>query len=178
MKAYITSINESTTTLSYWSVKRLGLEPYLVRDTKTTLWEKLKFIFENEKEDFLRVDADTVCNQNVTDLILQKELLWYQGLTFDWFKQDITHGGVQFIRKEAIPIVLAHIDEAKDEERPETYLTRLEEFHNPRTFGTFEKICGLNGYKQKDKKRVEDTKLRRGVHGDYDWQLAYALEQL
>lgn len=178
MKAYITSIGESTTAACYWSLERLGFEPYVVSDKKTTLWEKLKFIFEQADEDFLRVDADTVCNQNVLELVKQDKLLWYQGLTFDWFKQDVTHGGVQFVRKGAIDIVLKHIDEAKNEDRPETHLTRLEDFHNPRTFETFEMICGLTGYKQKDKRRVEETKMRRGTFGDYDWDLAYLLEQI
>lgn len=178
MKAYVTSIGESTTDACIWSLERQGFETILVGNRDTSLWEKLKYIFENETEDFLRVDADTVCNQNINELITQTELLWYQGLTFDWFKQDVTHGGVQFVRKEAIPIVLQHIDEAANEERPETYLTRLPELYNPRTFGTFEKVCGLTGYKQEDKERVAATKRRRGTFGDYDWDLAYLLEQI
>lgn len=178
MKVYITSIGESTTPLCYWSLERLGFEPYLIRHKNTSLWEKLKEIFEMENKDFLRVDADVVCNRNTLKLIEQENAFWFQGLTFDWFKQDITHGGVQFIRKEAIPIIRKHIEEAKAEERPETYLSRLEEFHNPRTFQTFEEICGVQGYKQKNKKRIEETKIRRDVYEDYDWELAYMLEQL
>jgi hypothetical protein len=178
VKAYITSIGEHTTTLSFWSVKRLGFEPVLVRDKNTSLWDKLKLIYEDADEDFIRVDADVVCNGNILELIQQNKGLWYQSLTFGWFKQDTIHGGVQFVRKEAIPILRKHIDEAKNMERPETYMSRLEELHNPRTFLTFEKICGIHGYKQDDKVRIEETKKRRGVWGDYDWELASALEQL
>lgn len=177
MIAYVTSIGESTTEACNWALNRQGFKVNLVSG-ESSLWEKLKFIFENETEDFLRVDADTICNQNITELVQQTDLLWYQGLTFDWFKQDVTHGGVQFIRKEAIPIVRKHIDEARNEERPETYLTRLQEFYDPRTFGTFEKVCGMTGYKQTDKDRVKQTKLRRNTFGDYDWELAERLEAL
>lgn len=131
-------------------------------------------------DDFLRVDADVVCNSNVLNLIQSQSEhgLWYQSKTFDWFKQDYTWGGVQFICKETLPILRRHVKETKYEERPETYLSRVAEFFEPRKFVSVDLICGLHGYKQKDKLRVEETKKRRGQYGDYDFDLAYALEQL
>lgn len=177
MIAFVTSIGETTTDLCVWSLERQGFDVVLLED-QNTLWSKLKFIFQSAHEDFLRVDADVVVNSNIQDLIKLDDLLWYQSFTFGWFMQDVIHGGVQFIRRPAIPIVLRHIDEARDKERPESYLCRLEEFHNPRTFGTFEKICGIHGYKQSDIQRIKDTKMRRGHYGDYDWQLAERLEAL
>ena len=102
MKAYITSIGETTTPLCYWSLQRLGFEPYVVRHKNTSLWEKLEWIFNDADDDFLRVDADVVCNSNILELIEQTDGVWFQSLTFDWFKQDTTHGGIQFIKKEAI----------------------------------------------------------------------------
>lgn len=177
IKAYITSIGEPTTDLCVWSLERQGFEVILLEDP-STLWDKLNRIYREADDDILRVDADTIVNRNVKEIVKQKDLLWYQGLTFNWHKQDSTHGGIQFIRKEAFPIIREHIDEAIRLNRPESYLFRLEEFHNPRVCGTFEKICGLNGYKQTDIDRVKDVKTSRGQYSQYDWELAAMLDSL
>lgn len=178
VQTYITSVGESTTDICQWSLERLGFKPIVIKDT-TSLWDKLNRIFKSAEEDILRIDADVIVNRNVINLTKQNELWWYQALTFDWHKQDITHGGIQFIRKECLPAIKKHINEAARLERPESYLSRLEEFHNPRVFGTYEVVCGLNGYKQDqaDIDRVKNTKLRRGQSG-YDWELAKEIEQL
>lgn len=176
MKAYITSIGERTTELSKWALERQGFEVVVI-ENKSSLWEKLYRIYSDEKDDFLRVDADVVVNRNVQEMVQHDSYLWYQALTYDWWKQDITHGGVQFIRKDAIPIIREHIMEAEHKERPESYLFRLEAFHNPRQCGTYEEICGLNGYRQDDVQRVKATKERRNQYG-YDWELALRLNNL
>lgn len=178
MIAYVTSIGESTTELCKWALERQGFQVFVLNEP-TSLWDKLNKIFKaTKKGDVLRVDADVIVNKNVKELVQQTDYLWYQALTYDWFKQDVTHGGVQFIREAAIPTILKHIDEAHRLERPESYLYRLEEFHNPRVCGTFEKVCGLNGYKQTDVKRVYDTKVRRGQIDNYDFELAERIETL
>jgi hypothetical protein len=177
MIAYITSINEPTTEICRWALDRLGFTTVLYID-QTSLWNKLEGIFEEATDDFLRVDADVIVNKNVLDLVALDELWWYQGMTYDWHKQDVTNGGVQFIRKECIKPVLKHIKEAEEQERPESYLYRLEEFHNPRMCDTYDKVCGLNGYKQNDIQRVKETKLRRGQYHNYDWELAERVSAL
>lgn len=180
MRAVITSIGEDTTELCEWSLNRLGFRIYTVKSA-TTLWGKLQTIFDIEEileEDFIRVDADVIVNKNVLELIKQDKLWWYQALTFDWFKQDTTHGGIQFIRKQCFPAIKKHLKEAERLERPESYLSRLAEFHNPRRFATFERICGTHGYKQSDIERVKATKARRGHYEDYDWELAERLNSL
>lgn len=181
MRAVITSIDETTTDLCEWSLNRLGFRVYIVKSQKTTLYQKLATIFDIEdiiNEDFLRVDADVVVNRNVLELIKQDKLWWYQAQCFDWFQQDVSHGGVQFIRKECFPAIKKHLHEAERMERPETYLSRLIEFHEPRRFGTFEKICGVHGYKQNDIERIKLTKFRRGQQDNYDWELAERLNAL
>lgn len=182
MRAYVTSIGEPTTDLCCWSLKRLGFVPILIKDVgrrgRTTLWEKLETIFDEAEDDFIRVDADTIVNSNIRELIEQAELWWYQTLTFDWYKQDTTHGGIQFIRKPALKAIKQHLHEAKDKDRPESYLFRLAEFHEPRLCGTFEKICGITGYHQNDYARVKAQKLRRGQYGNYDFELAERLDAL
>lgn len=177
MRAYVTSIGESTTDLCVWSLERQGFDVVLLQD-KTTLWDKLKRIYREADGDFIRVDADVVVNRNVKELVRQKDLLWYQSRCFDWFSQDISHGGIQFIRKEALPAIRKHIDEAQRLHRPESYLYRLPEFHDPRMCGTFEKICGIHGYKQNDIARVKKVKAFRGQQENYDFRLAERLEEL
>lgn len=177
MKAIVTSIGETTEDLCIWSLERLGFKVELIK-SNSSLFDKLVQIFSKEDDDFVRVDADVIVNRNILELIKQDEAWWYQAMTFDWFKQDITHGGVQFIKKECLSAIREHIHEAADKDRPESYLCRLQEFHNPRRFQTFEKICGLTGYKQDDIKRVKETKLRRGHYDEYDWELAEMIEQL
>ena len=181
MRAYITSIGEPTTELCNWSLKRQGFETVLVEDHKqspTSLFDKLEMIFDEVEDDFIRVDADVVVNSNVQELINQSEVWWYQALCFGWYSQDVIHGGVQFIRKQALPAIKLHIQEAEQHERPESFLSRLPEFHNPRQFKTYEKICGLHGYKQNDYGRVIATKMRRGQYGNYDFELAMKLDEL
>lgn len=175
MKAFVCSIGESTADLCIWSLTRLGFEVELILNNKS-LGSKLKQIFENTNQDFVRVDADVVVNKNVLELVKQKDLLWYQGLTYDWYKQDTTHGGVQFVREDAIELVRPYLNQALRVDRAETYLTRVKTLHNPRTFGTFEKICGLHGYKQSDVKRVKKTKINRNQQDNYDWELAERLD--
>lgn len=178
MIAYITSVGEPTTDLCSWSLKRQGFEVVVV-DGATTLWEKLRLIFTDARDDFIRVDADVVVNQNIRGVILQDLAWWYQTYTFDWFKQDITHGGIQFVRQPAIAPALKHIDEAREKNRPESYLYRLAEFHEPRRCETWPTICGLHGYKQDGHlPRVMETKRERDYFVSYDFELAAALEAL
>lgn len=178
MKAYVTSLGETTTDLCVWSLERLGFDVVLLNDPNTILWEKLKEIYSIQNDDFLRVDADVVCNKNVLELIKLRDLVWYQSLTYDWFKQDITHGGIQFVRQPAIQTIRNHIYEAKWKDRPESYIFRLKEFENPRICGTLQTICGLHGYKQNDVDRVKAVKKRRNQYENYDWELSERISEL
>lgn len=176
MRAYVTSVGEKTTKLCVSELVNLGYDVVLVKDPKTSLWHKLKYIYYEESEDFLRVDADVVCNKNVTRLNSINNW-WVQGVTFDWYKQDLAFGGVQLVRKEAIPHLRAHIDEARHEDRPETFMSRIKEFHDPRRFETLDVVCGIQNYKN-DMSRVKKTKVNRNYYETYDWDLAKKLEAL
>lgn len=184
MLAIITSIGEPTTEVCRWAVERNGFK-VIVRQDGSTLWQKLKWICDNVDEDFVRIDADVIVNrslnaENVERLCseLQPAPVWVQYLTFDMFKMDLAHGGVQFIRKSALPTMREHIREAQYKERPESYLFRLAEFHNPRICTTQEIVMGLNGYGIKDIKRVKMVKAQRGQLANYDFELAEKLVQL
>jgi hypothetical protein len=180
VKAYVTSIGESTTDLCVWSLERQGLEVTVISSPNTSLSFKLARIYEEVDEDFLRVDADVIVNHNILKLPDQtpKKLWWVQGLTFDWFKQDTTHGGVNFYRKEALPDLRKTITDYALYERPETEASRIEAFYNPRRFDTIPLICGLHGYKQYDVERVVATKSRRNQLPNYDFELALRISEL
>lgn len=177
MKAFVTSIGEVTTDLCIWSLERQGLEVELVKG-QDSLASKLEYIFATATDNFVRVDADVIVNRNIKELIKQDQAWWYQARCFGWYSQDVIHGGIQFVRKQAIPIVQKHIQEAFNKERPESYLYRLPEFHNPRRCLTFDKVCGLHGYAQNDYKRVIGVKTRRGQLDNYDFELAERLDLL
>lgn len=174
MIAFVTSIGEPTTDLCQWSLKRNGFEVRCTI-TKSSLAEKLRVIYDVAEEDFVRVDADVIPNKNLTPdflkMISQDHIWWYQFLTFDWFKQDVAHGGVQFIKAETIPHLRKHIQEAMDKERPETYMSRLKVFHNPRRFESHPVVMGLQNYNN-DMERVRATKIRREQQSLYDFELA------
>lgn len=182
MRAYVTSIGEPTAELCAWSLRRLGYDVRVLQDPFTTLQQKLKLIYLDADDDFIRVDADVVCNKYLPAMVLslqaQPDTWWLAGQTFDWFKQDVTNGGVQLIRKEALPILRAHVDEAAGQERPESFLYRLPEFHNPRRCFVFNGIVGLHGYGQTDIERVKATKARRDQMEAHDFELAERLNAL
>lgn len=176
MIVYVTSIGEATTDLCLWSLKRNGFETVLIKD-RSTLAQKLNHIYYSTDEDFLRVDADVVVNRNCTpDNIKAPENIWWvQYVTFDWYKQDIGHGGVQFIKKECLPALRANIGNNLSAERPESQMYRLAEFNDPRRCITEPTIMGLHNYAQRDVRRVIDTKRRRNQYDEYDWELARKL---
>lgn len=180
MRCYVTSIGEPTSKLCIDELSK-RFDVVVIENKNTTLWEKLKWIYEQESDDFVRVDADVVPNKNLTPefvtMLAQENVWWYQFLTFDWFKQDVAHGGVQFIKAEAIPHLRKHAEEAMDKERPETYLSRLEVFHNPRRFETHPIVMGLQNYRN-DMSRIKATKVRRNQLDLYDFELAERLSQL
>lgn len=180
MKAFITSIGEPTTRLCKWSLERNGFDVYVV-DKDGTLAQKLKLIYELADDDFIRVDADVIPNSLITPEYLNTLddpfIWWYQFQTFDWYKQDITHGGIQFIKKEALPALSRNISTFLTAERPESQMYRLDEFENPRRGITVDKVAGIHGYGIKDISEVKRTKARRKQTG-YDWELVEGLNTL
>lgn len=169
MKAYIFSIGEPTVAMCEWSLKRQGFEVVIVHNPNTSLWSKLKWVYNHEKEDFLRVDGDIICNLNIKKLEPQDNCWWHCSLGYDWYLQDINAISIHWIKKQAIPYLRENVDRFENSERPETELSRIEEFQHPRRYETYNLMCGLHGFNQKDIDRVRETKERRGQ--DYDFEL-------
>lgn len=180
MKAIVTSIGEKTTELCVWALKRQGFEVVLMDDPTTTLWQKLEQIYNDMDEDFVRVDADTIVNRNLTPKYIDtfsRKVWWVQGMMYDWYKQDVGYGGVQVYRKEALPVLRKRIQDFKRFNRPETELSRVDEFYNPRRFDSMDKVVGLNNYLN-DLGRVRRVKRSRGQDENYDWELAQRINDL
>lgn len=181
MKAYVTSIGEPTTELCVWALERNGFDVELVQNP-AWLAMKLEYIYNDAIEEFLRVDADIVVNRNMTPELLQSlddsTIWWWQFLTFDWFKQDVNHS-MAYIKPAAFPALRKHIGDLQMDIRPETKISRIEEFHNPRRMATYEdKIMGLHGYATADLNPVKELKSLRGQYGLYDFELAERLNAL
>lgn len=176
-QAFVTSIGEPTTETCVWALERQGFKVTLIQD-KTSLAEKLKRIYDTAEEDFIRVDADVIVNRNVKNLKFPPEVWWVQGQTFGWYCQDRIYGGVQMISKKALPYLRSRIHEAMQQERPETYMFRLPEFHSPRRCVSQEILCGIHGYGIEDMKSVAKVKVRRGQIDQYDFELAERLNEL
>lgn len=187
MIAFVTTIGEKTTDTCVWSLKRNGFEVHTVSGD-TTLAEKLKDIYEEALQldiDFLRVDADVVVNNNCTpgiiesiaNLNMHNDAWWLQFQTFDWFQQNVGYGGIQYIRREALPVLNENITSFMNAERPETEMTRSYGMYNPRRFESFEMIMGIHNYKN-DIERVRAVKTRRDQLKHYDFELAERLEKI
>lgn len=182
MKAFVTSIGEKTTDLAIWSLERNGFK-VTPRTDNFSLAEKLKWIYSQADDDFLRIDADVIVNRNCTpeNLLRYTESLkdawWVQFQMFDWYQQDVSYGGVQFIRKEALPVLRENIEKFMQHERPETELTRSYGMYNPRRFESYDMVMGMHNYKN-DMARVKAVKTRRNQLDNYDFELAERLEEL
>lgn len=170
MKAVVTSIGEPSTELCIWSLERNGFEVVLYQDS-TSLWEKLKRIYFDINEDFVRVDADVIPNRNLAPQI-EMYNWWVQFQTYDWFKQDVCWGGVQAIKREALPHLRANVDKFRHFSRPETSLSRIEEFYDPRRFSSTTIVMGLQSFGVQDIERVIRTKTERNQLANYDFELA------
>lgn len=177
MRAYITSIGEPTTDLCKWSVERNGYEAVIV-DGDSSLAQKLQWIYNEVEDDFLRIDADVICNRNLNRKLTPGKgyIWWIQYMTYDWYNQDAMYGGVQFVKKHALPTLRKNIQDHITAERPESQMFRLPAFHEPRRCESSQTIMGIHGYKQTDVDRVRQTKQRRGQ--DYDWELFERIQAL
>lgn len=163
-------------------MERNGFEVTLL-ENPSTLAKKLKAIY-NIQEDFLRVDADVIVNRscNIENIKLAtdyyKDAWWIQFQTWGWYTQDLIYGGVQFIKKEALPALREAVNDVQDVNRPETALSRIEAFYNPRRFESFDIPMGIHGYGIKDLKPIIRQKANRGQSANYDFELAQKLNGL
>ncbi|TAL08185.1 MAG: hypothetical protein EPO02_13440 [Nitrospirae bacterium] len=182
MKAYVTSIGEPTRELCIWALQRNGFDTFSISGNES-LAEKLKYIYDQVDDDFVRIDADVIVNKSFTPEMLgwvqakNHDIWWWQFTLFDWFKLDIAHN-TSFIKKEAIPALRANIEKFMHKNRPETEMSRIKEFYEPRRFETYQdEIIGLHGYKC-DTESAKKLKHIRNQQDLYDFEMAERLNQL
>lgn len=179
MNAYITTIGERTTGVCKWSLERNGFNVFVL-DGTTTLAQKLKLIYSIADDDFIRVDADVIPNNTFSPDFIRatapKHVWWVQFMTYDWLQQNTTHGGIQYIKKDALATLRNNIDRFLEADRPESQMYRLEEFSNPRRCISNAKVLGLHGYGQEDYERVKQVKSRRKYQ--FDWELFERVQSL
>lgn len=182
MIAYVTSMNEPTTALCKKQLENNGFKVFVLNENET-LAQKLKRIYEADvKGSFLRVDADIIVNRNMTPELLnsldQTDIWWWQFITFDWYKQDVSNS-LAYISDKALPALRVNINSRLDSLRPETDMSRIPELFNPRRFKTYtKKIMGIHGYGIKDIEPVKELKKARGQYNDYDFELVEELNKL
>jgi hypothetical protein len=180
MKAVVTSIGEITRDMCIWSLERNGFD-VVVYDDPSTLADKLKRIYHDLDENFIRVDADVVVNRNITPKMMEQltyHAWWIQFQSFSWFTMDRIWGGVQYIKQPALKALRENIDAHMRDIRPETSMTRLPEFYDPRRFESHAVIAGIHGFAAQDMDRIKDLKRARNQYDTYDWELAEKMMEL
>lgn len=184
MKAFVTSIGEITTELCVWSLERNGFDVHLI-ENGSLLSEKLEHIYNRADDDFVRVDADVVVNKTFTPSFVNlwgekfPDAWWLQFKTFGWFKLNEIYGGGQYVKKEALPALRDNVKDYHEFDRPETELSRLREFYDPRRFDSVtDGLVGLHGFAANDIDRVIEQKRKRKNFEEYDFELAAKLEGL
>jgi len=176
MRAYITTTREPTLDLAKWSLSRWGFDVQVVQGDDR-LSDKLDIIYHDATGDFVRMDADVIASSNIQMLLLMgsSDVWWEQYLTFDMYKLDTTHGGIQVIKKEALPVLRKHIRDFMHDERPETRMYRLDEL-NPHC-ATREVILGVHGWGGQDIQQVHTTKSERLQLDRYDWEMIERMQE-
>lgn len=177
MKCYVFSIGEKTTDLCVELMQEYGFEVILYQD-QTSLWSKLKRFYtealESQDDEFMRIDADIIPNRNV--LKLGGLNYWECASGFDWYSQDRKAISIHVMHRNIIEQCLAHIEAAKNEIRPETYLWRLPDI-NKHTHIRDLFNSGIHGYGQSDhRERIKELKHNRNQ--PYDWDLLDRIEAL
>lgn len=181
MKAFVFSIGEPTTDLCVWSLKRQGMEVVLMHDEKTTLWQKLKDLYQTKEEELLRVDADIIVNNNLNAYLKWSKgspYWWTKPKGWGWYSQNLIPISVTHMKRPALDVCREKIDLGEHELRPETRMWRLPEFHNPRVCEHSDIPVGIHGYGQDEGniRRVHAMKDLR--HQEYDWELFEAIDKL
>lgn len=176
MKCFVFSIGEKTTDLCCELMREYGFEVILYQD-QTSLWEKLKRFYTEalatKSDAYFRIDADIIPNRNVLRL---QSIGWTCASGFDWYSQDRKAISIHMMTRPIVEKCLEHIEEAKEENRPETYLWRLKEV-NPFTHIQDEFNSGIHGYGQADQRdRIKELKHIRNQ--PYDWSLLDRIEAL
>ncbi len=181
MKAFVFSIGEATTDLCASQMEKYGFDVE-VWQNDSPLWQKLERLYQFD-EDVVRIDADIIPNEEVKSLVDQAEDLkdqgyyWWCTKGWDWYANRVGSVSIHYMTRQALEIGRSHANEMKSQIRPETYIWRLPELHNPRRCHHIDVVAGIHGYGQKlHRDRIKYMKHMRDQ--DYDWDLVKRIEEL
>ena len=108
-----------------------------------------------------------------------EEIWWACGRAFCFLKMETIDTAPQIIARPALLSALANLDRFKNESRPETELTRIPEFFDPRRFEAIDIFVGVHGYKQSqdDIDRVIEQKKTRKQFQKWDHDFINKLKE-
>lgn len=182
MKAYLFSVGESTTDLARWSLERLGHEVIMLGDPNTSFHQKyMEFLaraLDAKDKWCIRADADMIMGRGLNKMISYAEqqlagLWWLNGKSFCFHRMELIESTPSVIHLKGIKAAAMRVLSVKQELRPETALTRIPEFYNPRRFAATDYFLGIHGYKQHegDIARVMNMKAQRDQLKEWDLEM-------
>jgi hypothetical protein len=175
MRAYLTSIGEKTTWITYDLLEEYGFEVVLL-DKKESWEDKYKSFLRMADEDCLRIDADVIPNEKIKEITENygNEHYMVQFKGYDFYRNGIGVIGVTFYSKEALEIIRNNLDKI-DWRRPEATAWRLKDINNETL--TEDKIVGTHGYlaNKEEIKRHLQHKIERKQILDYNFDLVFKL---
>ena len=148
MKAYITTIGERTTDLCIEQLKKYGFDVIVLDENE--LWiNKYKRFIKMADGDCLRIDADTLVNENamLIGVDVKPEEYIIAHIYYDMYKNNISLGGPVFYTKKGLDIIRENLDKIS-EQRPETSAVRLKQFIGH--MGRRDFVMGIHGLGQDD----------------------------
>jgi len=177
MKIWVFSIGENTTQLCCDLLKEYGFEVILIED-QSKLWDKLKRFYEEALQtndtEFMRIDADIIPNSSIKDFTNVNGWTCAEG--FDWYKQDMGAISIHIMSRALVVKCLQNIDSAKDKNRPESHLWRIEDI-NLNVEISVDGCFGIHGYAQSNQReRIKELKQSRNQ--EYNWCLLDRIEDL
>jgi len=178
MKAYITTIGERTTDLCIEQLKKYGFDVIVLDENE--LWiNKYKRFIKMADGDCLRIDADTLVNENamLIGIDVKPEEYYIAHSYYDIYKNNISLGGPVFYTRRALEIIKENID-LISEQRPETSAVRLKQFvghHGRRAM-----IIGIHGLGQDEEaiQRAISNKQMRGQMKEYDFEFIKKINKI
>lgn len=176
MRAYLTSIGESTEQVCKWQLERLGFEVVLLDKIEPWIDKYKRFILIAD-ENCLRVDADVIVNKNILECLGLGEVM-AQFTCFDFYRNDVWNTCPVYYGKNILEIIKNNLDKIGNI-RPETDAWRLPDVL-PRTITLDKKCYGQHGFFQDGEtfERAYQNKKDRGQLEIFDFELAEKLRKL
>lgn len=167
MIAYVFSVGEPTTDLCVEALRKQGLDVILYQDG-SRFSEKYRRLMNEATGDFLRVDADIIINDRLSEYLSQAKD-WSCAYGWVWWQQDLQPISVMYYSPEVVDIIKKHLHDPDFDRtpRPEQYMWSLPELKDK-----IHKInvpLGIKGYGVRNLTPVKKRKKDRNQYYDWWW---------